>query len=59
MNGRARTAVSDEMKTTSPRRRSCMPGTNAFTSRCAPTMVRSSSRVKRSESTSTMCPGCT
>ena len=59
MNGRARTAVSDEMKTMSPRRRSCIPGTNALTSRWAPTTVRSSSAVNRSESTSTMWPGCT
>ena len=58
MNGRARTAVSEEMKTMSPRRRSAMPGTKALTSRCAPTTVRSSSRVNRSESTSTMWPGC-
>ena len=39
MNGRARTATSEETKTMSPRRRSTMPGTNARTSRCAPTMV--------------------
>ena len=59
MNGRARTTVSDETKTRSPRRRSIIPGTNALTSRCAPTTVRSSSRVNRSDSTSTIVPGAT
>ena len=33
------------------------PGTNARTSRCAPTTVRSSSRANRSESTSVIVPG--
>ena len=59
MNGRGRTAVSEETKTMSPRRRSCIAGTNARTSRCAPTTVRSSSRVNRSESTSVIVPGAT
>ena len=43
----------------SPRRRSSIAGTNARTSRCAPTTVRSSSRVNRSGSTSVIVPGAT
>ena len=57
MNGRARTATSEDTKTTSPRRRSTMPGTKALTSRCAPTTARSSSRATRSGSISTRVPG--
>lgn len=59
MNGRGRTATSDETKTMSPRRRSTIAGANARTIRWAPTRLRSISRPNRSEVTSMVAPGAT
>ncbi len=59
MNGRARTATSDDTKSTSPRFRSTIPGTTARTSRWAPSRLTSTSRPKRSVSVSWMTPGAT